>query len=70
MKRGVERISHFTLGGLVPPLAITPEDHEGGGWVQIQQVKDGTMVRATDWFGAYADVIAQQLKEAATRAHA
>ncbi|MGD9618057.1 MAG: ABC transporter substrate-binding protein, partial [Alphaproteobacteria bacterium] len=31
VKKGVEQIKDFTLGGLVPPLEITPEDHEGGG---------------------------------------
>ena len=34
-------IQGFTLGGLVPPLQVTPTDHEGGGWVQIFQVKGG-----------------------------
>ena len=31
VKKGFEKISNFTLGGLVPPLKITPNDHEGGG---------------------------------------
>src|SRR5205807_2184965 len=29
-KAGFEKISNFTLVGLVPPLKITPTDHEGG----------------------------------------
>ena len=64
VKKGFERIKDFTLGGLVPPIAITPENHEGGGWVQIWQVKAGKLTRVTDWFKAYPDVIAQHLKEA------
>src|SRR6267378_6742831 len=40
VKAGFEKISNFTLGGLVPPLKITNTDHEGGGLVQIWQVKD------------------------------
>ena len=32
VKKGFEKIKGFTLGGLVPPLKITPTDHEGGGW--------------------------------------
>jgi branched-chain amino acid transport system substrate-binding protein len=63
VKKGFERIKDFTLGGLVPPLAITPENHEGGGWVQIWQVKGGKLVRLTDWLKAYPDVIAHRLKE-------
>jgi len=62
VKKGFEHIKDFTLGGLVPPLAITPENHEGGGWVQVWQVKDGKLVRATDWFKAYPEVIAHHLK--------
>jgi len=62
VKKGFEHIKDFTLGGLVPPLAITPENHEGGGWVQVWQVKNGKLVRVTDWFKAYPDVIAHHLK--------
>ena len=66
VKKGMEQIKDFTLGGLVPPLSITPENHEGGGWVQVWQVKDGKLNRVTDWFHAYPDVIAQHLKQSHT----
>ena len=62
-KKGFEKISNFTLGGLVPPLKITPTDHEGGGVVQIFQVKGGKFVKATEWFSAYNDVVAKHIKE-------
>ena len=67
VKRGFERIKDFTLGGLVPPLEITPTDHEGGGWVQVWQVRGGKLVRLTDWFKAYSDVIQAELKQAAMK---
>ena len=63
VKKGFEQIKGFTLGGLVPPLEITPQDHEGGGWVQIWQVKGGKLVKLTDWFKAYQDVVAKHVKE-------
>jgi branched-chain amino acid transport system substrate-binding protein len=63
-KKGFEKISNFTLGGLVPPLKVTPTDHEGGGLVQIWQVKGGKFVKETDWFAAYQDVVAKHIKEA------
>src|SRR5947199_3279205 len=66
-KAGFEKISNFTLGGLVPPLKITPTDHEGGGLVQIWQVKDGKFVKVTDWFAAYQDVVAKHIKESGTK---
>jgi branched-chain amino acid transport system substrate-binding protein len=62
-KAGFEKISNFTLGGLVPPLKVTPQDHEGGGLVQIWQVKDGKFVKATEWFAAYQDVVAKHIRE-------
>jgi branched-chain amino acid transport system substrate-binding protein len=66
-KNGFEKISNFTLGGLVPPLKITNTDHEGGGLVQIWQVKDGKFVKSTDWFAAYQDVVAKHIKESGTK---
>ena len=64
IKNGLEQIRDFTLGGLVPPLEVTPTDHEGGGWVQIFQVKGGKFVKETDWFRAYRDVVEHALKTA------
>ncbi len=61
VKRGMESIKGFTLGGLVPPMEITPEDHEGGGWVQVWTVKDGKLVKNGDWFQGYRDVIKKHL---------
>jgi branched-chain amino acid transport system substrate-binding protein len=64
VRKGFERISGFTLGGLVPPLKITPNDHEGGGLVQIWQAKGGKFEKMTDWFSAYSDVVQKHIKEA------
>jgi branched-chain amino acid transport system substrate-binding protein len=64
VRAGFEKIKGFTLGGMVPPLEITASDHEGGGWVQIFQVKGGKFVKATEWFRAYQDVVAKHVKEA------
>jgi branched-chain amino acid transport system substrate-binding protein len=66
-KKGFEKISNFTLGGLVPPLKITSTDHEGGGVVQIFSVKGGKFVKATEWFSAYNDVVAKHVKDAAKK---
>ena len=64
VKKGFEQIHDFTLGGLVPPLKVTAEDHEGGGWVKIFQVKGGKFVAETDWFRAYPEVVAAAVKKA------
>ena len=64
VKNGFESIHDFTLGGLVPPLRVTSEDHEGGGWVQIFQVKGGKFVKETDWFRGYPEIVAAAVKKA------
>ena len=64
VKKGFESIKDFTLGGIVPPLNVTPEDHEGGGWVQIYQVKGGKFVKQTEWFRAYPEIVAAEIKKA------
>lgn len=61
--KGFEMIKDFKLGGLVPPITISPTDHEGGGWVRIFQVKGEAFVPKTDWFRGYRDlVVAKEAK--------
>ncbi|MBM3643923.1 MAG: hypothetical protein FJX02_06220 [Alphaproteobacteria bacterium] len=62
MKTGFESIKGVTLGGLMPPLQITPTDHEGGGWIQVFTVKGGKLTKTTDWFRAYPDVIKKHVE--------
>jgi branched-chain amino acid transport system substrate-binding protein len=64
VKNGFEKISGFGLGGLVPPLKLTAQDHEGGGLVQIWTVKGGKFEKATEWFAAYQDIVAKHIKDA------
>jgi branched-chain amino acid transport system substrate-binding protein len=64
VKKGFEQIQDFTLGGLVPPLKVTANDHEGGGWVQVFQVRDGKFVKETEWFRAYPEVVAKTIARA------
>jgi len=61
VKKGMEHIKGFTLGGMVPPISITESDHEGGGWVQVWTVRDGKLVKNGDWFQAYREVINKHL---------
>ena len=61
VKLGFEQIKGFTLGGLVPPLAINSVDHEGGGWVQVWTVKGGKLVRVKDWFQGNRPLILKHL---------
>jgi branched-chain amino acid transport system substrate-binding protein len=67
VRDGFEKIKTVPVGQLSPPLAITPEDHEGGGWVQVWQVKGGKFVKTTEWTQAYRDVIKKHLAEDAKK---
>ncbi|OGL04185.1 MAG: hypothetical protein A3I03_07115 [Candidatus Rokubacteria bacterium RIFCSPLOWO2_02_FULL_68_19] len=67
VKLGFEKVKGVTLGGIVPPVELTPNDHEGGGWVQVYQAKGGKFVRLTDWYKAYPEVVAKHIKEAGTK---
>jgi branched-chain amino acid transport system substrate-binding protein len=64
VRKGFESIKDFTLGGLVPPLQVTATNHEGGGWVQIFQVKGGKFVKETEWFRGYPEVLAKAVAAA------
>ena len=64
VRKGFEQVKNFTLGGLVPPMEITATNHEGGGWVQIFQVKGGKFVKETEWFRGYPDVLAKAIASA------
>ena len=63
VRHGFEAISALdpSLDGLAPPLKLTPEDHEGGGWVQVWTVKGGKFTRNTEWFQGYREAIGKQL---------
>src|SRR5216684_4692335 len=63
VKKGFEAIQDFSLGGLVPPLKVTATDHEGGGFVQIFQVKGGKFIKQTEWFRGYPEVVAATVKK-------
>jgi branched-chain amino acid transport system substrate-binding protein len=67
VRRGFEAIKNFDLGGFLPPLTVTPQDHEGGGWVRVYQVKGREWVPVTDWIRGYREEVLQLVKEAGKR---
>ncbi len=65
VQKGFELIKNFGLGGLLPPLTVTPEDHEGGGYTMVVQVKGKKFVKKTEWFHGFRAEVMAQLEEAA-----
>lgn len=55
VRKGYEAIRNFDGMKLGPPLNITPQDHEGGGYLQIYQVKGNGWVLVSDWTRAYRE---------------
>jgi branched-chain amino acid transport system substrate-binding protein len=49
----------------LPSLTVTPEDHEGGGWVRVYQTKEEKLVPVTDWFRGYRELMLEEVQKAA-----
>ncbi len=64
VKKGYEHMKDFTLGGFLPSLTVTPENHEGGGWVRIYQTTGEQLVPVTDWFRGYRNLVLDEVKKA------
>lgn len=65
VQQGFQSIRNFSLGGLVPPLELTPTDHEGGGWVQMYQVTSNGFKKETEWVHGYRDMVLKMIEAAA-----
>ena len=63
LRQGLEQIKDFNAQGLIPPVTITPKDHQGGGRGRISQWDGAKWVPKTDWYAAYQDVVADLIKK-------
>ena len=64
VRKGYESIKNFDLQGFLPPMTVTPQDHEGGGWVRMYQVKGTEWVPVTDWLRGYREEVMAMVKQA------
>ncbi|HEU4371142.1 MAG TPA: ABC transporter substrate-binding protein [Methylomirabilota bacterium] len=64
VKKGYEQIKNFELQGFLPPMTVTPQDHEGGGWVRMYQVKGTEWVAISDWIRGYREEVMAMVKQA------
>jgi branched-chain amino acid transport system substrate-binding protein len=63
LKKGLESIKDFTADGLLPPVTITSEDHQGGGNGRIATWDGKAWKSDTGWFAAYQDVVWELVKK-------
>ncbi len=57
LKKGLESIKDFTADGLLPPVTITGEDHQGGGRGRIAAWDGSKWVPKSAWAPAYQDIV-------------
>ena len=62
VRRGYEAIRNFDAQGLGPSLTLTPQDHEGGGYLRVYQVKGTEWVPVSDWIRGYRSEVMALVK--------
>ncbi|HXY99655.1 MAG TPA: ABC transporter substrate-binding protein [Stellaceae bacterium] len=65
LKKGFESIKDFTAEGLIPPVTITGEDHQGGGRGRIAAWDGSKWVAKSDWGAAYQDIVWDLIRKSA-----
>ncbi len=64
-KAGFEMIENFDAQGLMPPITITAEDHQGGGYGRVSMWNGETWEPLTDWYAAYQDIVWEEIEQGA-----
>ncbi|GGC52768.1 ABC transporter substrate-binding protein [Chelatococcus reniformis] len=65
LNAGLTSISKFDLGGFLPPITITPEDHQGGGQGKVARWDGVKWVAVTGWGAANQDIIWEMIRKQA-----
>jgi branched-chain amino acid transport system substrate-binding protein len=65
LKKGLDEVKDFNAQGLIPPITLTAEDHQGGGRGRISQWDGAKWVPKTDWYAAYQDVVWDLVRKSA-----
>ncbi len=63
LKKGLESLKGFTADGLLPPVTVTAEDHQGGGQGRIATWDGAAWKPDTGWYAAYQDVVWDLVKK-------
>ncbi len=65
LKQGFEMIRDFDAQGLMPPITITEEDHQGGGYGRVSRWTGERWEPLTDWYAAYQDLVWEEIEAGA-----
>ncbi len=61
LKNGFEMIEDFDAEGLMPPITITTEDHQGGGFGRVARWTGEEWEPVSDWTTAYQDIVRSEI---------
>jgi len=64
VQQAMERVNGYSERDFMPPFKMTPQDHEGGGFVRIFAVKGNTFEPVSEWIQGYRDVVMQHVMAA------
>ncbi|WP_313770261.1 ABC transporter substrate-binding protein [Tepidiphilus olei] len=67
LKLGLEMIRDLDTQGFMPPVTITEQDHQGGGYARVSQWDGKAWVPVSDWAAAFQDVVWEQARESAAK---
>lgn len=63
LNAGLTSITAYTAEGLIPPVTVTPEDHQGGGMGRIARWNGTAFEPQTDWFSANQDLVWEEIRK-------
>lgn len=63
LNAGLRSIDKFDAEGMIPPVTVTPEDHQGGGMARIAHWDGAKFVADTDFFTANQDVVWEEVRK-------
>jgi len=67
LKAGLEMLKGYDADGLMPPLTLTAEDHQGGGRGRISEWDGEKWKPLSDWYNAEQDLVWKLVKEEAAK---
>jgi branched-chain amino acid transport system substrate-binding protein len=65
LRKGFQQIDDYDADGLIPPVTITPKDHQGGGFGRVAEWEGDKWKALNDWNAAYQDVVWDQIRKEA-----
>lgn len=65
LKEGFERIENFDAEGLMPPVTITAQDHQGGGAGRVSQWNGEAWEPVGEWGAHFQEIVQKEIEEGA-----